>query len=193
MRSIDSATLAELSSNTFKLAFLARIEFPSPYELAFTTLARQYTFDGTTFIGAGSLGQVSAEAESGNPEPSQYKITLSGINDDILSASGQLNYMNSLATVWAMTIDDDDQVIGAPFIWFRGLTDQVTITYGETSSVVIDVRDRMSDWSRPRLRRWTDEDHQSEYPGDKFFEFVSEVAGRDLVWPADSWFEKNQG
>jgi hypothetical protein len=192
MRSIHADTVEALSQSVVRLAFLALVEFPDPFKLAFTTLSRQVELGGETFIGAGNLGAVTQSSESGDLSPSQYQITVSGVNDDVLAAAGQLSYMNYRATVWAMTLDADEQIIGEPFIWFRGRTDQLTVSYGLTSSVVIDVRDRMTDWARAKIRRYTDEDHQSQFDGDKFFEFVSEVAGREVEWPADTWFRRNQ-
>ncbi len=191
MRSINPDTLTALSQRVIRIAFLCRVEFPDPYRIAFTSLARNYAFDGEVFLGVGALGGVTQSSETGDLNPSDYQITISGINDDVLATASQLSYMNHAATVWALVLDDDDQVIGDPFIWFKGRTDQIQVEYGSVSSVVIEVRDRMTDWSRPRVQRYTDESHQNQYPGDKFFEFVTEVAGRDVEWPADTWFEKN--
>jgi hypothetical protein len=190
-RNIHPDTLAALGQKVVRLAFLVRIEFPAPNRLVFTTLLDNYDFDGDTFIGLGNLGSVSMPSSDGDLSPSQYAVTLSGINDDILEAATRLDYLNHLATSWAMTLDEDHQVIGQPFVWWRGLTDGSSINYGKISSVTVQVRDRLTDWARPRIERYTDEDQQRKHPGDRGFQFVSQISTREVEWPAESWFRKN--
>ncbi len=191
MRNMDAATIARFREPVIRVAYLALIEFDAPYRLAFTTLLRNYVFEGDTFTGFGDLGSITPAASSGDLAPSNYEIKLSGVTDGILEAAGTIDYMNKRATVWAMTLDDNDEPDGVPFIWFRGLTDSVNVTIGESPSVTIAVRDRTTDWERPRISRYTDGDQQAMFPGDRGFEFVTQIASRDVEWPADTWFKKN--
>ena len=192
MRGIDSATLAALSEPVVRMAFLVEVLFPSPNTLRFTTLLRPYTHEGDTYVATGSLGSVTTAASNSQIEPSQYQITLSGIPEDNLAAAGQLDYMNHRATCWALVLDDQDQVVGEPFIWFRGLTDSVDIEIGNSPTIVIQVRDRITDWERPRISHYTDAEQRRLHPGDKGMEFVSQVSSREVEWPAETWFRKNQ-
>ena len=191
MRGINAATLAALGQPVVRMAFLALVEFPAPNRIAFTTLTYDFEHEGDTFVAAGNLGAVTEVASDSQVSPANYAISLSGINPDILQAAAIPNYMNHEATVWAMTVDRDYQIIGEPFIWFRGLTDSVNIDYGKLSSVTINVRDRAVDWQRPRISRYTDYDQKRNFPNDRGFEYVTQIASREVEWPADTWFEKN--
>jgi hypothetical protein len=55
------------------------------------------------------------------------------------------------------------------------------------ASVTVRLENRLADWERPRLRRYTDEDQQRAHPGDKGFEFVTSTVDKDIVWPASNW------
>lgn len=191
MRDIHPDAINALSQNVVRFAFLCLIDLPAPNKLAFTSLLDDYVFNGETFFGLGNLGSITGLDESGELNPAEYAITLSGIPDEILQAATAINYLNHNATVWMIMLDENHQTIGQPFIWSKGLTDGASIDYGSVSRVTIQVRNRLVDWQRPRIERYTDSDQQNRHPGDKGLEFVSEVASKEVEWPAGSWFQKN--
>lgn len=191
MRDIHPDCITALGESVVRVAFLCKIDLPPPYELAFTSLLDSYNFNGTEFLALGNLGSISGLDEAGDNSPMMYAVTLSGIPDELLEAATQLNYLNHEATTWMLLLDEDHQVIGTPILWFKGLTDGAQVNYGSISSVTIQVRDRRADWQRARIERYTDQDQQRKHPGDRFFEFVSEVASKEVEWPAESWFRKN--
>ncbi len=191
-RNIDSAITTYLATGApYYLAFLVKIEFPSPYELLFTSLLDNYDYNGDTYIGLGSLGSVSMPRGDGELSPKEYNIKLSGISDDVLQAATQIEYLNNKATCWMVFFDEDMNQLGTPMIAWRGLTDQIEVTYGETSYVSINIRDRLVDWERPKVERYNDGDQQASFPNDKFFEFVAELSTKDAPWPEAAWFKAN--
>ena len=174
----------------FKTAFLVLVEFPEPYRLALTTLNTSYTYEGEEFIGLGALGSVTMPQGDGQLSPKQYEITLSGISDEVLEAVTQLSYLNNRATCWQIFFDEDGVQLGDPMIAWRGLTDAINFQYGERSTVSISVRDRLVDWERAKVERYTNGDQISKYPNDRFFEFISQVATKDANWPEATWYQK---
>jgi hypothetical protein len=65
--------------------------------------------------------------------------------------------------------------------------DQMSIDLGETAAVTVRLENRMADWERPRVRRYTDEDQQRAYPGDLGFQFLTATVDKDIVWPGSNW------
>lgn len=192
MRDIHPDVITALGQPVIRVAFLCLVDFPSPNRLAFTSLLDDYNYQGVEFVGLGNLGSISGLDESSELNPAEYQITLSGIPDEILEAATRMSYLNYDATVWMLLLDEDHQVIGDPMIWSKGLTDGASIAYGNQSSVTIQVRNRLVDWQRPRIERYTDADQKAKYPDDKGFEFVAEIASKEVEWPAGSWFQKNK-
>lgn len=193
-RNISPEIVSHLASGkSYSVAFLVLIEFDAPYRLAFTSLLDSYEYLGDTFTGLGTLGSVSMPQGDGHLSPKEYTVKLSGISDEALEAATQIDYLNKKATCWAIYFDDEGAQLGDPMISWRGLTDQIGVIYGETSSINISVRDRLVDWERPRIERYNNGDQVAKYPNDKFFEFISEIATKDAPWPEGAWFRTNAG
>lgn len=196
-RVIDPDVKALLESGaSFSVALLVDIEFPdqSSFEdsrLRFTTKLDNVEFNGATFYGLGSLGSVSMPNQDGDLSPSDYSVVLSAISDEILEAATQLNYLNHKATAYIQYMTEDFVDVGTPRILWQGLTDGADINYGKTSSISIRVKDRLVDWSRPRIEYYNNGDQQFKYPEDKGFEFIAQVATKDAKWPEAAWFEAN--
>ena len=189
-RAIDSATLAALSGDHVKWLIFAKVDLNGG-TLAFNSSLRDRVFNGLNYSGAGDLGSVSGLSESGSLNPSDYEISFSAVNDTTLNLIVNEQYMNNLAEVHLACVDDSDAIIGSPFLWFRGLTDSVTVEYGKNSIIRVQVRDRLADWSRRRVSRYTDQEQQLLHPGDLGLQYVSEVASKEVEWPNKTWFEKN--
>lgn len=175
---------------TFSAAFMVDIAFPDPYHLRFTTKLDNIDFNGETFFGLGSLGSVSMPIQDGDLSPAKYEVGLSGISDEILEAATQLSYMNHKATAYMQIMDEYHNNVGTPQTLWQGLTDGAVINYGKTSSVLINIRDRIVDWSRPKLEYYNNGDQQKLYPDDKGFEFIAEVNQKDAAWPNAAYLKK---
>lgn len=191
-RVIDPDVKTLLTSGAaFSVALLVDIQFPEPYRLRFTTKLDNVEFNGATFYGLGSLGSVSMPKQDGELSPASYEVVLSGISDEILEAATQLDYLNHKATAYIQYMTDEFVDVGTPRILWQGFTDGAEINYGKTSSVKINVRDRLVDWSRPKIEYYNNGDQQAKYPNDKGFEFVPQIASKNAKWPEAAWFEKN--
>lgn len=191
MRGLETSTIAALESSHVRWIVLTKVEFDSE-TLAFNSSFAEFEWDGTIFIGLGNLGNVSSTTENTQLDPADYAITITGVNNTVLVAALEPNYLNRPATCWVAALDEDMKIIGEPILYFKGLVDSIDGTYGQEASVRINVKDRMAEWSRARISRYTDQEQKAKYPGDKGFEYVSEISTKKVVWPAAEWFE-NQG
>lgn len=191
-REIDPDVKALLTSGaSFSVALLVDIEFPEPYRLRFTTKLDNIEFGGFTYYGLGSLGSVSMPSQDGELSPAEYEVVLSGISDEILEAATQLSYLNHKATAYVQYMTEEFVDVGTPRILWQGLTDGANINYGKNSSVMVRIKDRLVDWSRPRIEYYNNGDQRAKYPNDRGFEFVAQVAKKDAKWPEGTWFEAN--
>jgi hypothetical protein len=60
--------------------------------------------------------------------------------------------------------------------------DTCDLEIGETATITLTIQNRLADWERPRLRRYTDEDQQSVYDGDLGLQFVAQMAEKTIYW-----------
>ena len=80
-------------------------------------------------------------------------------------------------------MDASNGVISDPAIIFSGFMDTMTINDGgETATIQVTVENRLIEFERTRVRRYTAEDQKIDYPNDKGLEFVAEMAEKEIVW-----------
>ena len=61
--------------------------------------------------------------------------------------------------------------------------DTMTITdNGDSATINVSVENRLIEFQRNRVRRYTAEDQKIDYPTDKGLEFVAEISEKEIVW-----------
>jgi hypothetical protein len=147
---------------------------------------------GAEYIGVGGLGGISAAEESAELQAYGITVSLSGIPRDAVALALGQAYQGRRATVWEVLLNRDTwQPIADPVIVFRGRMDQMNIAMGQTATVEVRLENRLVDWERPRIRRYTSEDQHLAHPQDRGFEFVSDTMEREVVWPAGSFVPRS--
>ena len=143
------------------------------------------TIGAATFSGTGGLLQIEGLEESSDLGANGTTLTLSGVNDTLLSYALTEDYQGRLCRIyWGVT--SVSQVVEV----FSGYMDRMTIQdAGETSTITLTVESRLITLERPVIRRYTDKSHQSviatEGYGsstDTFFKWVTKLADKQVVW-----------
>lgn len=187
MRNIPAGILAALQSYKFKPCYFVDIMFDDP--LHFASLYTSKVFNGTEYFGLGNLGKVSRVSENSDLEPQQMSIVIAGVTGASLAAALTDPYINRDVRVYIGMLDDQGALIDdTAMTYFVGKVDELKVEQSTNANIEIIARDRLADWNRPRIERYTNADQQAKYPGDKGLEFVSQVADKEIVWPASSYF-----
>lgn len=149
------------------------------------------TIGGHEYLGIGGLGGISTAEESAELQAYGLSVSLTGIPRDAIALAVGEAYQNRRATVWEVLLDRATwQPIADPVVVFRGRMDQMNVRLGEVATVEVRLENRLVDWERPRIRRYTSEDQQVAHPTDRGFEFVSDTAEQEITWPAASFFRR---
>jgi hypothetical protein len=147
------------------------------------SLNYSFEYNGYTWLGVGSLGAVERVVETESLEAPTMRYTISNVNGGGFYDALNTTYKNRPARMWFAFLDTDGQVIADPVLLHYGLMDQMVVhDGGDVCTVAVTVRNRLSDWSKPRMRRFTDEDQQAEFPNDKGCQFVVDGASKEIVW-----------
>lgn len=187
MRDIPAAIITALESRKFKPCYFVYIGFSTP--LRFTSLYSSKTLFGEEYIGLGNLGRVSPVSENSDLEPQQMSILIAGVSPTSLAGALTEPYINRDVRVYVGMLDDNGALIGdTALTYFVGKVDEMKVSQGKTGSIEVIARDRLADWNRPRVERYTNASQQARYPGDKGLEYVSQVADKEIIWPASSYF-----
>lgn len=188
MSRLSADFVREARKPTSKWAFLCSLHFDTGV-LAFTSMVRNITYNGQTYIGFGNLGKVSELKENSNLDGADYSVELSGVNRALMQALLNENYLGRTAKCLLVLLDENDSVLYEPLVYFKGKMDLLECEHGSTGAITVSIRDNLADWARPRLERYTDQDQQRRYPGDRGFEYVTVIADKEIVWPASSFYD----
>jgi hypothetical protein len=136
----------------------------------------------TLWTGAGHLLDVQPIEEGSEVSAPGTSISLSGVDSEIIALA--LNEpIEGRRINFYITGYDAGVIVSDTVARISGRMDVPTISDDGTSgTVAITVEDRFIDANRPRICRYTDEDHRRREPGDKGFAFVAKLQDRELQW-----------
>lgn len=180
-RSIDSATDDALGGGNIPLLVLAEFEFGSG-TLRLHSGVGDLKWNGVTWVGAGRLGEISAIEETDTLQSLDIQASLSGIDPALIATAMSEGFFGQAARLWLAVLDSDHQIVGEPVGPFAGRMDTMDGELGREGRITVTIKNRLADWERPRIRRYTNEDQQAEFPGDQGMEFVSQMVEKELVW-----------
>jgi hypothetical protein len=145
------------------------------------------TVDSVDYVGAGTLLKISEVVESAELSANGMSVALSGITEPLLSKARDEDYQGRELKVLLGAMDASNGVVADPVIVFSGFMDTMIINDGaETAAIQITVENRLIEFERTRVRRYTAEDQKIDYPTDKGLEFVAEMAEKEIVWGRSS-------
>ena len=181
-RTISSDVLAELVSTQVAPAFFAAIQFTSGVSYVWTGLGT-ITWNGHDWLGLGAVGQISGLRESSNGAAQSRTLSLLTPNDLLSKAIGETNQSYAVELWFGLLNRTTGAIIADPLKTFRGYEDTLNIDEGPEQSVItLTVESDLLGLQRPVGRRYTHEDQQFRYPGDRGFEYVNGLQQWDGVW-----------
>lgn len=162
--------------------FLAlNIELPDPVRVF--TGTGVIVFNGLEFVGAGELGAVDTIGEASDGSAVGIRAMLYQVPADFRDDIAEQALRGAPFEVYVGAFDETFQTVEAFKLIWRGRTDTFKITDGgDTISVEITGESRLRDQGRPSIKRFTDEWHQRNHPGDLFFQYVSQMAEVQILW-----------
>jgi len=141
------------------------------------------TVSSVDYVGAGTLLNIGEIAESSELQANGITVTLSGITDPLLAKARDEDYQGRELTVKLGAMDASNGVITNPVTVFSGFMDTMVINdSSETATIQVNVENRLIEFERTRIRRYTAEDQKIDYPNDKGLEFVAEMAEKEIAW-----------
>jgi hypothetical protein len=140
-------------------------------------------WNGQNWIGVGTLGAISNIEEGSNVEAKGISISMSGLDPRLLVDVIQNYQLGLPVMVWLALFDSSNNLIPSPILSFSGRMDQPTLTVdGTTCTISINCESKLIDMNVSCERRYTNDDQQLDYPGDRGFEFVNSIQEVTIYW-----------
>lgn len=149
---------------------------------------RSYIFDdaegSNTYSGLGEFGAIDQVKESASLVPDKLQLTLSGVDNGLLTSTLAENYHGRSATIYVGYLNSNGDLVDAPYLCWEGRMDVMTIkTDVNSSTISLVCENRLVLWNRSQGWLYTTE-HQSTLMGiiDNFFDLLPVFQNRTLGW-----------
>jgi hypothetical protein len=181
-RGLSSGQLAAVQSTNLRPALFVEAHFVNGPIYVWTGRG-SIIWGGHTWLGVGTLGSISTIEEGASIDAKGITLTMSGI-DSTLLADIMTEFQVGLPVLVRLGLFDKTlTLIDDPVISWAGRMDQPTIDVdGQTCTISINCENRLVEMNVAVDRRYTNEDQQLDYPGDRGMEFVSSIQDVTIYW-----------
>jgi hypothetical protein len=179
---LTTAVITALDSRFVRPIFLLSMQFADNTLYVWTGVGT-IVWNGNSYLGVGTYGNISTISESNGVEAQGISLTLSGIDPAWLAES--MNEINHAGKCWVYFgfLDSTGAVIPDPIPAYMGILDQPTIDPStDTCTISITVENRLADLNRSRGGRYTDQDQRGRYPNDGSLRYVPYNQDRLIIW-----------
>lgn len=184
MRSLTAQQSAAIDAGVVHPVYMVRLDFASGMVAAHSAVGT-IAYAGDDYIGVGQYGGITPIGEGAELERRTVTLSLTGIpgnTQDLIDVAMSQNYQGRDGRIYISLLDDSYQLIDDPRMIFRGRIDTCSVQIGEIASVACTLESRLADWDRARITRYTNQDQQTQYPGDLGLEFISQMVELELRW-----------
>jgi hypothetical protein len=181
-RDLDTATATEITSNAIRLALLLEITFKSQ-TCYVSTLPFNLNWNGVTWVGVGSLGQIGGITEATDVQAYGTSVSLSGIDANLLNECMTDIQLAAPAILYMAFFDAGGNILGMPTVAFAGQVDKPQVSAGPTTiTISLNLESEMINLQRGQMRRLTNADQHIDYPDDTAFTWVPLLNFMALKW-----------
>lgn len=147
------------------------------------------TWSGNTYTPALGLLQIEPIRETAESFEG-VKVTISGIASATLGSVMAEKMQGRPLTIRMAVIDGAGALQVDSNVW-SGLMDSPLISDGRSAATVTLVAEhRMATWDRPRTKRYTDAQLQTDFPGDLGLQYIAQMEQQRIVWPKAEFFKQ---
>lgn len=176
-RSIPVGLLTALTGAAIQPYYAVEMMFDTA-PLRFWSGLGDRVIEGNTYLGAGSLMNISDLEEVGDLSAKSATITLSGIPSELVSLALVEPYQRRLCRILLGEVSASEAIE-----MFSGKMNTMTIEDApETATISLTIESRLVELGRSKTRRYNHESHIARYPGDNFFSYVADLQDRQVPW-----------
>jgi len=179
---IDTAITGRLTDDHQVMAVAVKAEFDTDDILIWSGLG-DVTINSETYTGAGTLLGITGNEDTAELSSTGTIVTLSGMDDTVLSYALTENYQNRPITIFLVFLMGGSNEVAGTMTTFKGRMTALSINdTPEGSTVVINAENRLVDLNRPSHLRYTVESQKYILSSDTSFKFVQQLQDMDIVW-----------
>lgn len=184
MRTIDSATQAELNKNSYNIASLISFYNIAGVDTFLTDAPLDITHDGITYVSTKGILGISTIQEDEDLKIEQVDLTISAIDSSMVKLFLDYDYIDRRVTIHRAIMNDSIQIIGEPILVFDGRLDQPRVAEdwaSKKADVGLSASSHWSNFEESSGRHANDTEQQVLFSGDVFFDKSADTQ-KDIKW-----------
>ena len=180
-RFVSSTNETASAARAIVMVTLVDMDFTSGHVRAHDGVGR-LAFGGNTYDGVGKYGGIEGVTETLDVIARPLKLTLSGVDASLVTTTMTETYQNRSCTVYVGILDQTTMTfVDTPETIWEGRMDTMQIEINSGSAVIkLNCEHRL--YREPRIARYTDQDEQLAYSGDRFFDIMYQIQGFRSQW-----------
>lgn len=180
-RTVPASFLTKLSGASVEPFYAVDLLFDGANKLYLWTGLGNKTINSNTYVGAGTVLNISGSEETNDLSVSGITLTLSGVSSDMVSKALSEPYQNRECKVY-FGVEGDSNLIEI----FSGSMDRMTIEdTPESATITLTVEHKLVALERPVVQRYTEESHKAIDSGnsaDTFFSFLADLQDKKITF-----------
>jgi hypothetical protein len=182
-RNASASVLTEIGADSnFPIHLVQFVFDDATYYM--TDASRSITWDGNEYPALGHFLGFSDIEETAELQVSTVSGTLSGVDQTYVSLLLSENYIDRTVNIYKAFLNNAEAIISDPVLIFSGRISGVAIEENPddgSCTIAVEAASQWVDFERRPGRHTTDSEQQIYFPGDKGFEFASEI-NKEILW-----------
>jgi hypothetical protein len=181
-RDLTAGVQSDITAAVVYPVFFVELDFDSGSLRVWSGIGDK-DWDGKTWSGVGELLGLDQVEETQDIRAAGTSVQLTGIDPAFIATALGEDFQGRAHRQWLGTMDAAGTITTDPYLIFEGRMDRMPVSEdGDSASIGVQSESRLVDLTRPRVRRFTDEDQKEQYPNDRGLEFVAKIQDKPLRW-----------
>lgn len=180
-RDITSAVETALGEPNVNLCLLVEMQFAGG-TVRVCNLDFSLAWNSQTWLALGRLGAIDAIDEGEGLAGRSVAFMLSAVPEEQIAIALGESVQGRRVKAWLGVFSTANALLVDPVLIYRGRMDNCELVEGTEATVKLNTVGRLADFERARVRRMNHEDHITQWPGDRYFEFVPQMVEKPLNW-----------
>ena len=149
-----------------------------------TDAPRKISWGGNTYFSTGRVLSFSGLTETADLQIPSVTLNFSSVERSYVAIALTQPFLDRRLVIYKAFMDTVNAVVSSPVLIFDGRMDTMNIVddpQGGTSTVSITATNQWGDFERQPGRHTNSQEQQVFFPGDKFFDYVSQL-NLNLKW-----------
>lgn len=178
---VNSSNLTEAGKENVAMFIAASFAFSSG-TLRFWTGLGDLSFGGNSYLGTGTLGQITVKAENVRLVAERKTYRLSGV-DPLLASEADIDAsFGRSVTEYLGFLSTTGQIVATPEVYWEGRMDNIRRVYGASPVIEVNAEHRLVMMDQPDGWRYTHEHQQLFYTGDLGLREAPSVETSEVLW-----------